>query len=50
MTFYNLPETDVTVEYDKDKREIVIANLPAGIISTNDEIEDEARFTIGWNG
>lgn len=28
MTFYNLPDTDVTVEYDKDKKILHVGKLP----------------------
>jgi hypothetical protein len=30
MTFYNLPDTDVKVEYDKNKKLLIISNLPEG--------------------
>jgi hypothetical protein len=30
MTFYNLPETDVTIEYHKDDKLLIVSNLPEG--------------------
>lgn len=35
MTFYNLPETDVKVEYDKDRKILHITGIPRDLETPN---------------